>query len=113
MKILIRLFITSLLVIVIANFLPGVTLDTFVSSIYVAIVLGLLNIFVKPILVFFTFPITILTLGLFLLIINALIIILCDAIVGGFAIHSFITAIVFSLILSISQSILYRVTDVK
>ncbi|OYX82997.1 MAG: hypothetical protein B7Y83_12965 [Flavobacteriales bacterium 32-34-25] len=71
----------------------------------VAVVLGLLNIFVKPILVLFTLPITFFTLGLFLLVINGLIIILCDNIVGGFDVDNFFTALLFSIILSVSQSL--------
>jgi len=71
----------------------------------VAVVLGLLNIFLKPILVLLTLPVTIFTLGLFLLVINAGIILLCANLVDGFAVKSFVSALIFSLVLSISQSI--------
>jgi putative membrane protein len=64
-------------------------------------------------LVFFTFPVTIVTLGLFLFVINALIIILCSKIVGGFAVDSFWTALFFSIVLSISQSITNRFISEK
>jgi putative membrane protein len=78
MKLLLRILITSVLVMIIAHFMSGVTLeDGIKTSFIVAIVLGLLNFFVKPILTLFTLPITVLTLGLFLLVINALIIMLC------------------------------------
>lgn len=107
MNILARILITAILVLVIAKFLPGVTVDSFSTSIVVAIVLALLNLIVKPVLVILTLPVTILTLGLFLLIINGLMIVLCTRIVGGFAVHSFFTAFLFSIILSIAQSLIF------
>jgi putative membrane protein len=102
------MLITAILVVVIAHFMPGVVVDSFMTSLIVAVVLGLLNIFVKPILVLLTLPITIVTFGLFLLFINALLIMLCAQIVGGFNVESFWTAVFFSIILSISQSILFQ-----
>ena len=108
MNLIIRILITAILVVIIAHIMPGVTVNTFTTSLIVAVVLGLLNIFVKPILILFTLPITIVTFGLFLLVINALIIMLCTKIVGGFHVQSFWTAVFFSIILSISQSILYK-----
>jgi putative membrane protein len=93
---------------VIAHFMKGVMVANFVTSIIVAVVLGLLNIFVKPLLVLFTLPVTIFTLGLFLLVINAVMILICTKIVGGFSVDSFWTALLFSIILSVSQSIMYR-----
>ena len=71
MNLLFRILITAVLVVVIAHFMPGVSVDTFTTSLIVAVVLGLLNIFIKPILILFTLPITIVTFGLFLLVINA------------------------------------------
>jgi putative membrane protein len=109
MKLLIRILITSGLVLLIANFMPGVYVANFTTALIVAVVLGLLNIFIKPILVILTLPFTIFTLGLFLLVINAIIILLCDNIVGGFGVASFWTALFFSLILSILQSIMYKI----
>ena len=110
MNLLVRLLITAGLVMLIAYLLPGVHVDSFVQSIYVAIILGLLNLFVKPILVILTLPVTILTLGLFLLVINALIVMLCSNIVGGFYVESFWTALFFSIILSVFQTIAYKIT---
>ena len=106
MNLLIKIIITAALVLLISNFMPGVHVASFTTALFVAIVLGLLNIFIKPILVIFTLPVTILTLGLFLLVINALIIILCTNIVGGFRIDTFWTALFFSIILSLLQSIM-------
>ncbi len=94
--------------------MSGVTLeDGIKTSFIVAIVLGLLNFFVKPILTLFTLPITVLTLGLFLLVINALIIMMCSYFVSGFHVNSFWTALFFSIILSLSQSLVYKLTDDK
>lgn len=93
---------------VISRFMGGVHVAGFMTSVIVAIVLGLLNIFIKPIIVLFTLPVTILTLGLFLLVINALMILLCTKIVGGFSVDSFWTALLFSILLSIAQSLVYK-----
>lgn len=105
MKLIVRVLVTSILVLLISHFMKGVHVASFTTALFVAIVLGLLNIFVKPILVLFTLPITFFTLGLFLLVINGLIIILCSNIVDGFAVDSFFTALLFSIILSVSQSL--------
>ncbi|SEF71452.1 phage holin family protein [Flavobacterium urumqiense] len=106
MNLLIRILVTSGLVLLIAHFMPGVHVAGFTTALIVAIVLGLLNIFIKPILVVLTLPVTIVTLGLFLLVINALIILLCTNIVGGFSVDSFWTALIFSIVLSLLQSIM-------
>ncbi|MBU3821980.1 phage holin family protein [Flavobacteriaceae bacterium XHP0103] len=109
MNLIIRLLLNALAVFILAYLLPGVVLsgNEFVTAIIVAVVLSVLNLFVKPILVIFTLPITILTLGLFLLIINALIILLADELLSGFSVSSIWVAILFSILLSILQSILH------
>ena len=109
MKLLIRIIITSVLVLLISNFMTGVHVSGFVTALLVAVVLGLLNIFIKPIFVLLTLPFTIVTLGLFLLVINAIIILLCTNIVGGFSVDTFWTALLFSGVLSLSQSILFAI----
>lgn len=109
MKFLLRLLVTAALVLLIANLLSGVHVESFGTAVIVAVVLGLLNLFIKPILVILTLPVTVITLGLFLLVINAVIILLCANIVGGFAIDSFWTALLFSVILSILQSVTYKI----
>ena len=110
MKLLLRIFITALLVMGIAYLMKGVIVDEFTTALIVAIVLGLLNFFVKPILVLFTLPITFFTLGLFLLVINTIMIELCDYFIDGFRINSFWTAMLFSIILSLSQSLVFQIT---
>lgn len=110
MKILIRTLITAILVMVISYLMKGVVVDEFLVAFKVAILLGLLNFFVKPILVFFTLPITVFTLGLFLLVINALMILTCSHFIDGFHVSSLWTAMFFSVILSLSQSLVYKLT---
>ena len=107
MNLFFRILITAGLVLLIAHFMPGVHVVSFATALIVAIVLGLLNIFIKPVMVLLTLPLTFLTLGLFLLVINALIILLCTKIVGGFSVDSFLTALLFSILLSLLQSITY------
>jgi putative membrane protein len=109
MKLLLKFLITAGLVMLIAHFMTGVSVADFKTSLFVAFVLGLLNVFIKPVLLLLTLPVTILTLGLFLLVINATIILLCTNIVGGFSVDSFWTAVVFSVVLSILQSIMYKI----
>lgn len=111
MKVLLRLIVTAILVVVLANILPGVRVDGFLEAIVLATVLALLNIFVKPILILFTLPVTFLTLGVFLLVINALIILLADGLVNGFDVDGFWNALIFSLLLSILQSVLYKIAE--
>lgn len=110
MKLLIRILVTALLVLILSNIMSGVTVDKFSTAIIVAIVLGLLNFLVKPVLIILTLPITIVTLGLFLLVINAIIILLCDNFVTGFSVNSFWTALFFSIVLSLSQSLVFKLT---
>jgi putative membrane protein len=111
MKLLLRILITALLVMAIAHLMVDVRLDNGIeTSLKVAVVLALLNFFVKPILVLFTLPITFFTLGLFLLVINAIIILIIPYFVKDFHIVSFWTAMLFSIILSLSQSLVYQIT---
>ena len=109
MNLIIRIILTALAVVLLAKFLPGVEVTSFVEAIYVAIVLALLNALLKPILIILTLPITIVTLGLFLLVINAGIILLADHFLDGFAVSGFWIALLFSLLLSLLQSILFSI----
>ena len=107
MKLILKMLLTAVAVIVLAQLLPGIHVDSYTTAIIVAIVLGLLRIFVKPLFIFFTLPLTIVTLGLFLFVINAVIIILAGKLVDGFVVDGFWYALLFSLLLSFFQSILY------
>ena len=103
---LIRLIITTILVIIIARFLPGISVQDYTSALWVALVLGLLNAFLKPILILFTLPATLFTLGLFLLVINAVVILVGDYFVDGFVVNGFWSAFIFSILLSLGQSVM-------
>ncbi len=107
MKLIIRLLLNALAVVLLSKLLNGVSVDGYTTAVIVAIVISLLNIFVKPILVILTIPVTIVTFGLFLLVINAFIIYLASHLIGGFSVNSVWTAIIFSILLSILQSILH------
>lgn len=101
MNLLIRIFLSGLAVFIAAYILPGVVVDNFVTAIIVGIVLGIINAFVKPVLVILTLPITILTLGVFYFILNALLILLVASFVPGFSVASFWWAILFGLVVSV------------
>jgi len=107
MKTLLRILLTAIAVLIIAYFLNGVTVENYTAAILVAIVLGLLRLIVKPIIVILTLPVTVITLGLFLFVINACMVMLASEIVSGFSVSGFWIALLFSLLLSIFQSILY------
>jgi putative membrane protein len=111
MKTVINIFFTAVFVLLLAHFLPGAHVNSFGTALIVALVLGLLNIFIKPILIIFTLPATIFTLGLFLLVINAIIIMLCDELVNGFHLDNFWTALLFSLVLSFCQSLVAKLAE--
>lgn len=113
MKLIFQLLLTAVVVLVLAEVLPGVTVDTFTTSVIVAVVMALLNVLVKPILVFLTLPATIVTFGLFLLVINAVIILLVDWLVPGLGVDGFWWALLFSLLLTIAQSILFSLVERK
>lgn len=108
-----RILLTAVVVVFLAKFLPGVTVAGYLTAIIVALVLALLNLIVKPILILFTLPVTILTLGLFLIVINAIIILLADAFVSGFEVAGFWIAVLFSILLSIFQSLLFSLAEKK
>lgn len=98
---------------IVAHMVPHIHIDDYVSALLVAIVLAFLNTVVKPVLTILTIPITLVTLGLFLLVINALIIIFAGKLVPGFQVDGFFWALVFSLVLSLCTSILNMVFGVS
>lgn len=108
MSILIRILITSLAAFGASYLLPGVRIDGYLNAIVLAVVLALLNAVVKPLLVILTFPITLFTLGLFLLVINAVIILMASHFIGGFHVSGFWAAFFFSILLSIITAVLDR-----
>ncbi|PIT92812.1 MAG: hypothetical protein COU08_00590 [Candidatus Harrisonbacteria bacterium CG10_big_fil_rev_8_21_14_0_10_42_17] len=104
--VLLNWLVSALAIGITAYVLPGVTVDGFFPAFIAAIVLGLINAFLKPVLYLFTLPITIMSLGLFTLVINAFLIMLTSALVTGFMVDGFFAALLFSIILAIVNFLL-------
>ena len=113
MKIFLKIVLTALAVLVLSNILPGITIENYGVAILVAVTISLLNMFVRPLLIFFTLPATIVTLGLFLFVINAVIILLASKLVSGFIVSGFLTALLFSVLLSVFRSFLFSIFKEK
>ncbi|MFD1875418.1 phage holin family protein [Hymenobacter bucti] len=111
-KILIKFILTALLTYGLAKIMaPSVQLTGVGSAAILVVVLGLLNATVKPILKLIGFPITVLTLGIFLLVINVIIIKLADYLMSSFSVTGFVSALIFSLALSLVTSVVDMVVD--
>ena len=106
----VKFLLSGLAVVLTAYLLPGVHVEHYGYALLAALLISLSNAIVKPILIILTIPITILTLGLFLLVINALIILLVEWLVPGFSVDGFWWALAFSLILSIFNSMFSDLT---
>lgn len=106
LNILIQLILGAISILIAQYIIPGVHVADFFTAIVIAALLALLNITIKPILIILTIPITVLTLGLFLLAINAIIILLVAEIIPGFEIDGFWWALLFSFVLSLINSLL-------
>ena len=104
MNFILRLLITGIIAYVLAKILTGVHISNITTAIIFALVLACLNAIIKPILVLLTLPITVITLGLFLFVINALIILLADKLMDGIKVDGFWWALIFSVILSVFSS---------
>lgn len=107
MTTILNILISSGAVLLGAYLLPGVEVSGFASAIVVAIVLALANAVVRPILLFFTLPVNLMTLGLFTLVVDALIIMLVAGIVPGFRVRGFGWALVFGVILALINTALF------
>lgn len=105
MKLLLNWVLSALLILVIAYILPGVTVGSFFVALVVALVLGLINAFIKPIVMFFALPINLVTLGLFAFVIDALLVMLAAWLVTGFDIDGFWWALVFALAMAVVHMI--------
>ncbi|MDE2025937.1 MAG: phage holin family protein [Patescibacteria group bacterium] len=106
MNALIGLLLNAVAVVITAYLLPGVQVQSFLTAIVVAVVLGIVNAVLKPILFILTLPVNILTLGLFTFILNGLIILLVSAVVPGFKVNGLLWAVLFSIILSLINGFL-------
>lgn len=105
MKFIARLLLNVLVLLVISEYVPGITVDSPYSAGIAVLVLGILNTIVRPVLVVFTLPITLVTLGLFIFVINALLFMFAASFLEGFTVSSFWTALLGSLILSVASTI--------
>ncbi len=101
-----KILVTALAALIAAYLLPGVNIDSSITAVLVAVVLALLNSFVKPLLIILTIPITIVTLGLFLIVINVFMIQIAANIVDGFQVQNWWYALLFSFLLSVVTSLL-------
>lgn len=108
MNIAVRIIIMAVVAFGLSYVLRGIYIDTFWTALVLAIVLAILNAFVKPILIILTFPLTLFSFGLFLFVINACIILLAGKFVNGFHVDGFWWALLFSLLLTLLTSLLYK-----
>ena len=113
MKSILKFIASAISVMIIASFLPGVKIADFNTAMLVVIVFSLCNMIIRPILILFTLPITFLTLGLFLLVINVMIVNITDSLILGFKVNGFINALLFSFLLSILSSFFHNLIDGK
>ncbi|GAB2969257.1 phage holin family protein [Hymenobacter coalescens] len=111
MGFILKFILSAIVAYVLTKVLPGAHLDGFTDALLLVLVLGVLNAIVKPILKFVGFPITILTLGLFLLVINAIIVLLADWILPGFKVDGFLYALIFSIVLTLVTSVVDMIVD--
>lgn len=108
---LLRMTVPAVAILITAYLLPGVNVRSFGYAVLVALLLGVLNLFVKPILEILTIPITLLTMGLFLIILDALMVLAAAELLGGFWVDNLLWAILFSFIVSITSSLIYKLLD--
>lgn len=111
MKLITKIAITALALLIVAKLSIGVEIEGLAGAIIAAVVLGILNTLVRPLLVILTLPITILTLGLFILVINASLFYLTATFIDGFAVSGFWAALFGSVLVSIISSIANKFID--
>jgi putative membrane protein len=111
MKFILRLITSTLIIIASGAIIPGVSVNSPSSALLAAIAIAFLNAVLKPLLVILTIPITFLTLGLFLLVINTFIVLTADYLIDGFDITGFWPAFIFSIILSLTTSVIQKSSE--
>lgn len=105
MRIIIRVLVTAVALLLVARFVPGVFIDDLYTALIAAVLLGLLNLIVRPILIILTLPITILTFGLFTFVINAALFFFVASFVEGFTVAGFIPALIGSFLVAVVSTI--------
>lgn len=113
MRLLLRWLIMAASIIIAAYFIPGVRVDSFFSALWVALFLGVVNILIRPVLLFITLPINILTLGLFTFVINAALILLASWVIKGFDVGGFWWALLYGIILSVVNYLINLIVQPK
>jgi putative membrane protein len=108
MKIILHWLVSAVSIIIAAYVLPGVHLSGIVAALVLAVVLGVINAFIRPLLIILTLPLSILTLGLFTLVINAILIMLAAKLVPGVSIDGFLWALAFGVVLALVHAFLKR-----
>ncbi len=111
MNYIIKILLTAVAVLVLAYILPGVEVENYSTAIWVAFIIGILFSLLKPILVILTLPVTIITMGLFLFVINAALILLANNWIDGFTVSGFWWALLFSILLSMFESFLFKIIE--
>ncbi|GAB3824746.1 phage holin family protein [Hymenobacter sp. 15J16-1T3B] len=111
MGFILKFILSAIIAYVLTKVLPGAHLGGFTDALLLVLVLGILNAVVKPILKILGFPITVLTLGLFLLVINAVIVLLADWLLPGFKVDGFLYALIFSIVLTLVTSVVDMIID--
>jgi len=106
MKLIVRWLLLAAALLLVAHLSPGVSVTSFGAALGAALVLGLLNMLVRPLLVLLTLPVTVLTLGLFLFVINALMFWAASGLLSGFHVDNFVSALIGSLIYSVASTII-------
>lgn len=107
MNFLFRILVSAIIAYGLSYWLKGIHMDSYLTAIGFALILAIVNAFVKPVLVILTLPVTVFTLGLFLLVINALMVLLVDSMMEGVYIKNFWWALLFSLLFSIITTLFF------
>ncbi len=107
-KIVLKVLITAGALLLVARFVPGIAIDSFMSAVIAALILGALNLTVKPVLLILTLPITLITFGLFSFVLNAFMFALAAYILPGFTVAGFIPALIGSVIVTFVSTVVYR-----
>lgn len=111
--IILNLLLTALALFLSAKISPGVSINSFGGAVLVAIVMALINVFIKPLLLFLSIPVTVLTLGLFILVIDTLLVMLASYLVSSFHVNGFWAAMLFSIIFAIVSWLIQALVGVN
>jgi putative membrane protein len=108
-KLILKVLLTACAMLLVARFVPGIAVDSFMTALAAALILGALNLTVKPVLTILTLPVTILTLGLFLFVLNAAMFGLAAWLLPGFTVAGFLPALAGSILVTVVSTVFYRI----